>query len=127
MFVSDACMNNRSISVEAYICLSLTKILQRLLPKIECIAGTHTCTQCSKLAVLFLKCGHFCLSVWYVAEVGSGASEKESDWQQMIKSFEYFIIAYEHTHTIKLYLELNISLTQGEFDKLNSKYTVLVE
>lgn len=42
-----------------------------------------------------------------------GASVKRCDWQQMIKSFEYFIIASTpaHQHTFTPYLELNISLT----------------
>lgn len=36
----------------------------------------------------------------YLHSCSSGsASETESEWQQMIKSFEYFIIAYKYRHT----------------------------
>lgn len=67
------------------------------------------------------ECGHFLAYLCVHSSVydgsrsgddGDGASVKRCDWQQMIKSFEYFIIAYTlHIHTITLYLELNISLT----------------
>lgn len=86
-----------------------------LLPKIECIAGiiiVYLYTQCQ--SVRKLPCLHY--TIWnagifllilfvYVATACVCMAqwwckwEETCDWQQMIKSFEYFIIAHTHTHT----------------------------